>query len=354
VEIAPTCEQLIVAAPHFRYAAGVQVEIRQAMFELLHLLIENIGELVIEDSWLKGQVDCVLNAMQLPMNLRHLDEAKQRLRDVIAKQHQARQGSLAVREEMRQMLDSFIERLASMNESSDTFRDSLESMASKMEGVESLDQLLPLVGELIGTTRQMASQAAQTGEHLHDLQGRVRDAEAKLVQLHIELDTASAQARHDPLTDALNRKGLDEALQREISRMRRLGGDMALCMLDIDNFKKLNDRLGHQAGDEALVHLAEVARACMRPTDSLARYGGEEFVILMPDTTQAQGIDVITRLQRELTRRFYLADKERVLITFSAGVVVLGEDENGEDAICRADAAMYLAKRSGKNRVFGA
>ena len=92
----------------------------------------------------------------------------------------------------------------------------------------------------------------------------------------------------------------------------------------------------------------------MRPQDSLARYGGEEFVILLPDTQMEQGIEAMTRLQRELTKRFFLAGSEKVLITFSAGVAQLVSDEDGMDAIRRADEAMYLAKRSGKNRVIGA
>jgi diguanylate cyclase len=124
--------------------------------------------------------------------------------------------------------------------------------------------------------------------------------------------------------------------------------------LDIDNFKKLNDSMGHATGDIALAHLATVAKECMRPQDTLARYGGEEFVILMPDTPLEKGIEAMTRLQRELTKRFFMAGTEKVLITFSAGVAQLVSDEAGVDAIKRADQAMYLAKRAGKNRVVGA
>jgi diguanylate cyclase len=92
----------------------------------------------------------------------------------------------------------------------------------------------------------------------------------------------------------------------------------------------------------------------MRPQDSLARYGGEEFVLLLPDTTLDHGIEAMTRLQRELTKRFFMAGSEKILITFSAGVAQLGEEESGSEAIRRADQAMYLAKRAGKNRVLGA
>jgi diguanylate cyclase len=178
-------------------------------------------------------------------------------------------------------------------------------------------------------------------------------SEAELMQLHQELDNASALARHDPLTDALNRKGLDEALVREVSSMRRKDLPLSISLLDIDNFKKLNDRLGHDAGDGALIHLADVTRSNMRPSDTLARYGGEEFVVLMPDTTLEQGVEAMTRLQRELTKAIYLSGTEKILITFSAGVAQLTPEETGADAIRRADQAMYLAKRAGKNRVMG-
>jgi len=126
-----------------------------------------------------------------------------------------------------------------------------------------------------------------------------------------------------------------------------------VALLDIDNFKALNDSLGHAMGDSALTHLAQVARECMRPQDTLARYGGEEFVILLPDTAMEKGIEAMTRLQRELTKKFFMAGTEKVLITFSAGVAQVAPAEPGMDAIRRADQAMYLAKRAGKNRVIG-
>ena len=154
-----------------------------------------------------------------------------------------------------------------------------------------------------------------------------------------------------PLTNTLNRKGLDEVMVREMAAMQRKGTPLSLSLLDVDNFKKLNDRLGHTVGDAALVHLVRVVRECMRPSDYLARYGGEEFVILMPDTPLDEALTAMSRLQRELTRNFFLANNEKVLITFSAGVAQLATGESQEDAYQRADAAMYLSKRAGKNRV---
>ncbi len=335
------------------FAAEEQVEIKESLLELLHLIIENIGELSIDDSWLKGQVDGLLAAVSPPLTLRHLDEMGRRLRDVMEKLCEAKSRAVEAQEEMRQMLSAFIERLATMNESSETFQGRIEDSARQIEQVKRIEDLAPLLKDVISATRAMAEETAASREQLKTLQAQVQATEAELVQLHMELDSASALARHDPLTDALNRKGLDEALAREIASMRRKETPLSVSLLDIDNFKRLNDQHGHEVGDQALIHLANVARRCMRPSDTLARYGGEEFVILMPDTTLENGIEAMTRLQRELTKAFYLSGKDKILITFSAGVAQLEPDESGQDAIKRADKAMYLAKRAGKNRVMG-
>ena len=127
-----------------------------------------------------------------------------------------------------------------------------------------------------------------------------------------------------------------------------------MALLDVDNFKAINDRLGHAAGDEALMHLVRVTREVMRPQDQLARHGGEEFVLILPNTQLADGVKAMERLQRELTKRYFLKEQERLLITFSAGVAQVEGKNGSADAIRRADEGMYLAKRSGKNRVVAA
>ena len=126
---------------------------------------------------------------------------------------------------------------------------------------------------------------------------------------------------------------------------------MCVGLLDIDNFKKLNDSLGHDAGDAALIHLATVIRETMRPQDTCARFGGEEFVILLPDTLLDDAQKALVRLQRELTKRYFLHNNDKQLITFSAGVTELREGDTQISVTKRADEAMYTAKKTGKNRV---
>ncbi len=350
-----TVKQLIASYSHrLSFAAEDQAEIKNTLLKLLHLIIENIGELSLDDRWLKGQVDALVKASAPPLTLRRLDDVERRLKDVIFKQTEAKGRALEAQAQIGQMLATFIERLSQMTDSTSGFHGKMEESARLIEAAKTIEEIAPVLQDVVSTTRSMAQSTRNTRDELSNMRDRVQTTEAEIAKLHQELDRVSAQARHDPLTGVLNRKGLDEALDRELSNVRRKDTPLCVALLDIDNFKKLNDTQGHATGDAALTHLAGVARDCMRPQDTLARFGGEEFVILLPDTLLEKGIDAMTRLQRELTKRFFMAGTEKLLITFSAGVAQFAAGETGMDAVRRADQAMYLAKRAGKNRVLGA
>jgi diguanylate cyclase len=347
-------KMLSVYSDRLSFVAEDQSEIRKTLLKLLHLVFENIAELSLDEQWLKGQMDALVQASAPPLTLRRLDDVERRLKDVIFKQKDAKGHALQAQEEMRQMLATFIDRLSEITKSTGSFQTKMEESARLIEQAKSITDIAPLLKDVMLATRNMAHDSKISRDELVAMREHAVTTEAEIAKLHQELDRVSAQARHDPLTGALNRKGLEEAMEREISNVRRKDVPLSVALLDIENFKKLNDSMGHATGDAALIHLATVARECMRPQDNLARYGGEEFVILLPDTPLDKGIEALTRLQRELTKRFFLADAEKLLITFSAGVVQLAADEKGASAIKRADEAMYLAKRAGKNRVVGA
>ncbi|WP_198968647.1 GGDEF domain-containing protein [Xylophilus sp. ASV27] len=333
------------------FAAEEQAAVQRTLLASLQLVFQNIGELSSDDRWLRGQAEALREAATPPLSLRRLDELQVRLKDVIFKQSEAKARQLDAQEQMKQMLASFIERLSQMSENSGIYHDMVEGCAQRLGAATSLEEIAPVLQEVIAATRAMALDSRVHRDELQALQERTTATQAEIARLQQELVQASAQARHDPLTGALNRKGLDEAMERELARARRASTPLCLGMLDIDNFKKINDHHGHDSGDAALLHLANVARAALRAQDSLARYGGEEFVVLMPDTAPTVAVEVLQRLQRELTKHFFLANNEKVLITFSAGVSALAGEEDLADALRRADQAMYLAKRAGKNRV---
>ena len=349
-----TAEQLLGNYSYrLSFAAEDQAAIRQSLLGLLRLVFENISALSIDDTWLHGQAAALLAAATPPLTLRQLDDVQKRLKDVIFKQSEAKDRTVQAQSQMRELLATFIERLAQMDESSSTYNAKMEQCAERIGQATQLQDIMPLLEEVMTATRSVALNSRVTRAELQDLRERAEATHSEMDLLRQELDRASTQARHDPLTGSLNRKGFDEAIGREIARTRRQGTQLCVALLDLDNFKALNDRLGHEAGDAALKHLVQVTREVMRPQDQLARYGGEEFVLILPDTSLADGVKAMERLQRELTKRYFLQEKERVLITFSAGVSQL-EGEDHAEAVRRADQGMYLAKRSGKNRVLAA
>ena len=328
-----------------------QVELKSG---LLHLLIDNINELVLDDQWLQGQIAAVLDLVSQPLNLRRLDDVERRMKDVIFKQSSLKKSLLDAQDQIKQMLATFVDRLADFSETTSDYHDKIEHCAEKISKAGDIGELTEVLAEVMRETRVIQLNAQRSRDELIEMRSKVADAESEVQRLQNELAQASEMVRHDPLTGALNRKGMDEALETEVARARRHGSKLCIALLDIDNFKKLNDGLGHAAGDAALIHLAKVVQETIRPEDTLARYGGEEFVVLLPDTEMDNAVTAMTRVQRELTRRFFLHKNDKILITFSCGIAELGIDEGAMDAVKRADGAMYLAKRAGKNRVLAA
>ncbi|MGM3278131.1 diguanylate cyclase [Ralstonia sp. 24A2] len=335
-------------------AAEDQNEIRKSLMGLLQLVFENIGQLSLDDRWLRGQIDALLKASEAPVSLRRLDDVRRRLKEVIQKQGTLKAKSVEAQEEMKRLLASFMERLSNAAETSGEHHRQMEACAKKIESAKTISEIAPAIQDALSATRWMSLQAAHNRDALSAMKKKAEDAATEVANLRKALDMASASARHDLLTGALNRKGLEEALEREVARAAHQNSTLSIAFLDIDDFKSINDAHGHSFGDDALSHLAQVARESIRPQDALARFGGEEFVILMPDTCLEEGVQAITRLQRTLTQRFFAAGDTRLFITFSAGVAELGKDEAPMAAIQRADRGMYQAKRAGKNKVVSA
>jgi diguanylate cyclase (GGDEF)-like protein/PAS domain S-box-containing protein len=159
-------------------------------------------------------------------------------------------------------------------------------------------------------------------------------------------------ATTDALTQSSNRRHFFEGAREEFELARQRGTPLSFLMLDIDDFKVINDTYGHQEGDNVLQRIADSGRAALRRGDLFGRIGGEEFAAVFPGCTPAMALQVAERLQREIQRLSFDHDGQTFGITVSQGLTSLkDEDENIENLFARADAAMYQAKRDGKNRI---
>ncbi len=159
----------------------------------------------------------------------------------------------------------------------------------------------------------------------------------------------------DPLTGCLNRRGLDQAMAREIARSTRAGSELSLLALDLDHFKEVNDSLGHMAGDVVLRDLGSLLAQTARAGDIVSRTGGEEFTILLPDTDPAGAYRAGVRLCDSVRGHPFTVNGKQIWLTISVGVVSSGgaatQDGVGMNLKQRADEALYAAKRGGRDRV---
>jgi diguanylate cyclase len=331
-----------------------QREIQKGLLRLLHLLTSNLAELAGDAAWIRGQLAAVASLAQGPVDLETINALERRLRAVSLQQGVLKQSLDQAKDAMKQMMTTFIDRVSTLANDTGQYHDKLERYASEIEHADDLPQLSALIVEVMEDTRAIQSDLGRSRDELLAARRLVEDMQARAVRLEGELTALSDKVHEDHLTQVLNRRGLERAYEIEASRADRYERPLTLAMLDIDNFKALNDRLGHQAGDLALVHLARIVRQSIRPSDVVSRYGGEEFVILLPETVVSEAVSIMTRVQRDLTRRFFLHNNERVLITFSAGVAQRFVGEGEEELIARADRALYHAKQTGKNRVVAA
>ncbi len=325
---------------------------------LCHELTEGLADLAEDDSWVQGQ--CTVMRDQLfdsdaGLTARGVRSVSQLLASTRERQHRLRAERGAAREALKDSIHQMLDEIAALGAQTGRFSDRLDGYAEAIDQADSLESLAGTVREMVAESRAVHEGVSQTQARLAAEHERASTMQTRVVELEAEIRRLSSEVSTDPLTQVANRRGLLQAFETESAKTARALQDgsagLAVALIDLDNFKKLNDRLGHASGDAALQFLTQRVQQALRPGDTLARYGGEEFVVLLPATPAAEAQQVLTRVQRTLSAELFMSDEQgQVFVTFSAGVTPYRAGERLEEALERADEALYEAKRTGKNR----
>ncbi|MGE5732890.1 MAG: GGDEF domain-containing protein [Gemmatimonas sp.] len=206
--------------------------------------------------------------------------------------------------------------------------------------------------DVIGALVVEGNEAGEISQHEARNVGLLAAVARGSLEIAWEVEEVSKRARTDVLTGMANRRHFDEQLRRVSAETDRFGGTCSLILLDLDHFKTVNDRYGHEGGDAALKHVAQVLSDAVRTVDLCARYGGEEIVILLPQTSAQGALELAERLRHTIESRPASSGGERIPITASFGVATYPTPvPYGDWLVLAADKALYEAKAAGRNCV---
>lgn len=320
---------------------------------LCHELSHGLSELAEDDSWARGQCESLQARLAEGISVRSVKAASELLAETRVRHQRLHADRNAARDALRQLIQGMLREVDDLGEQTGLFQERIGRHAEAIARADSLESLAGVVREMVDESRAVQQRVGQAQARLQSEHAQASELEARVRELEADLRRLSEEVSTDALTQVANRRGLAQAFEAESARRARESDDappLSVGLIDIDNFKRLNDTLGHAAGDVALRQLAAVVRERLRPADHLARFGGEEFVVLMPATPVPEAQQALTRLQRSLTASLFMHDQKEVFVTFSAGVTDWRPGEALEATLERADEALYEAKRTGKNR----
>ncbi len=254
-------------------------------------------------------------------------------------------------EQRRESYDDGVRLDDAMHAEVQDIENSINSAVDLRAAQELVHHHLNTIRQQLTRFRSAEAQRLQLAEReVEVLSGRLKDMEVEVGRLQERVRSQRSQALVDPLTGIPNRLAYDERIALEFARWRRYGTPLCLAVWDVDRFKRINDRYGHQAGDKVLRVVAKMLKGHIRATDTVARYGGEEFVMLLPDTEIDGALRAVEKLRGSIEACEFHYRGNPVAITVSCGLAHFGEGDDPEEVFRRADEALYRAKADGRNR----
>ena len=252
-------------------------------------------------------------------------------------------------EKVQQML---AQRIQETIEENRQFGSMLDSVSNGLEEAENMQDIQMLRKCLLEDVTSLSQTHHTLIDKLSDTKGYLRMIETDSRKLSDELARVRMLSMTDELTELPNRRAFMRRLEDEVGRTKRYGFRLVLVMLDLDNFKTINDRFGHAGGDAVLRTYANDILTVFRQHDMVARYGGEEFAVLLPNTDEHGAQAALNKVRRQVAETRCIHEEDVIEIpTFSAGMTMYVNGDTPTNLIQRADDALYTAKRLGRNRI---
>ncbi len=318
--------------------------------EYLKDLIVQIGSHHIPDD-AKFIIDTILSRIEEDKKALFNPEIYRRIQDIILEREKELEIERAkVREKLKLVIKSIVDSLNSLSDSETSIVSTLNAHVTDIENIAQLDNIDEITEKLSQLSRDLKSTIVKVKREINKTRKELEKSAQTINHLKEELEKLKEKTIIDELTQILNRRGIMEFLTREYARSKRFKSPLSVLMIDIDDFKKVNDTYGHTVGDKVLKTIAQILKTKLRATDVVGRYGGEEFLVVLPETDLQAALTVAEKLRTEVAKKTFKYKDQVFKVTISLGAAQLKEGESIEELINRADQALYTSKRSGKNR----
>lgn len=323
---------------------------KEALRNLIYVMesfTANLESFFPEQSPLKPQLEIIKDLLTEPSNKEKIFSARRTLTKLASPAQLYTQLSDA-RQFAKKLALEFVKQIESTGDVTDTALEEFQLRQKQIEDATTQEELLNISRQLVLTVSEARRNIQEKHANITQTIHQTKLMASRITELETQLQAVSEEAKQDYLTGLMNRRGMESELN---DLFKDEWATVSIALLDIDNFKKLNDTLGHSAGDQALKHLANAINLTVKDKGIPARLGGEEFVVIFPNIDAEQAKLEMEKLQRLLTKDIFMANEEKRVVTFSAGVAQKQTGETPDQLLSRADEAMYEAKKTGKNKV---